>query len=46
MTGTTGDEQTESTEQGSVPAEDPILADLIWLQETREDRLAKARHLR
>ncbi|MET8059457.1 hypothetical protein ACWECC_04260 [Streptomyces microflavus] len=46
MTGTTGGEQTGSAEQGAAPAEDPILADLIWLQETREDRLAEDRRLR
>ncbi|MFJ8760865.1 hypothetical protein [Streptomyces cyaneofuscatus] len=30
-------------EHEAKPVPDPVLDDLTWLQETREDRLAKAR---
>ncbi|WP_432147357.1 hypothetical protein [Streptomyces sp. bgisy029] len=46
MSTTPEGERTGSAEQDSAPGENPILADLIWLQETREDRLAEDRHLR
>ncbi|MFB6903490.1 hypothetical protein ACFCWB_04365 [Streptomyces bacillaris] len=46
MSDTTDGEQTEPAEWGSGPAENPVLADLIWLQETREDRLTEGRRLR
>ncbi|MFB8121271.1 hypothetical protein ACFVG1_04435 [Streptomyces bacillaris] len=46
MSDTTDREQTKLAERGSDPAEDPVLADLIWLQETREDRLTEGRRLR
>ncbi|MDT0492685.1 hypothetical protein ACPEIF_22400 [Streptomyces sp. NPDC012600] len=32
-----------STDAQKKPDPNPVLEDLIWLQETREDRLAKAR---